>query len=75
MVKIIGAYRVAVKVHGSTKYVKEDVVVMENLFYERKMARAFDLKGSIRNRYQHMEEAVMLDENLLECKHLLLILL
>jgi len=45
-----------------------DVVVMENLFYQRDVERIYDLKGSVRNRYvdPEREGAVLLDENLLE---------
>ena len=48
---------------------------MENLFYGRKMAQVFDLKGSLRNRNVKTEqgkescEVVLLDENLLKLVH------
>nr|XP_053639883.1 1-phosphatidylinositol 3-phosphate 5-kinase-like [Cherax quadricarinatus] len=47
-----------------------DVLVMENLFYQRNIAHKFDLKGSIRNRLvntlgKEESELVLLDENLL----------
>jgi 1-phosphatidylinositol-3-phosphate 5-kinase len=60
---------------------KLDVLVMENLFYERyrsivilrdrKISRIFDLKGSIRNRHVRAtgkENEVLMDENLVECR-------
>lgn len=48
---------------------KLDVLVMENLFYERKITRIFDLKGSIRNRHVQSTgklNEVLMDENLVE---------
>jgi 1-phosphatidylinositol-3-phosphate 5-kinase len=42
---------------------------MENLFYQRKISRRFDLKGSDRNRWVHTDDptnVVLLDENLLQ---------
>lgn len=46
-----------------------DVMVMENLFYKRKVSRVYDLKGSTRSRYNADttgENKVLLDTNLLE---------
>jgi hypothetical protein len=47
-----------------------DIVVMENLFYERpNISRIFDLKGSVRNRHVQStgkQNEVLLDNNLLE---------
>ncbi|OWK12933.1 PIKFYVE [Cervus elaphus hippelaphus] len=51
---------------------KLDLLVMENLFYGRKMAQVFDLKGSLRNRNVKTDtgkescDVVLLDENLLK---------
>lgn len=66
LAKILGIYRVSYYSAAKGKTMKQDVVVMENLFYNRTVSRAFDLKGSIRNRYQTSKDAVLLDENLLE---------
>lgn len=64
--KILGVFRLSYYEKG--KSVKKDIIVMDNLFYNRVISRTFDLKGSIRNRYQKTEGAVLMDENLLECK-------
>jgi 1-phosphatidylinositol-3-phosphate 5-kinase len=39
---------------------------MPNLFFNRKIGRVFDLKGSMRNRYEHKANSVGLDQNFLE---------
>ncbi|CAJ0854781.1 8398_t:CDS:10 [Entrophospora sp. SA101] len=67
--KIFGFYRVGYKNEHTGKSMKIDLIVMENLFYERKVSKIFDLKGSIRNRHVQCtgkENEVLLDENLLE---------
>jgi 1-phosphatidylinositol-3-phosphate 5-kinase len=46
-----------------------DLLIMENLLYGRKVARVYDLKGSLRSRYNadsNKKDAVLLDENMLE---------
>jgi hypothetical protein len=69
LVKIVGVFRVGTKQGGSQA--KEDVVVMENLFYGRQIAKVFDLKGSTRNRLvKHAPgdgpSVVLQDQNLLD---------
>lgn len=53
---------------------------MENLFYKCDIWNKFDLKGSVRNRLvdptnQNGEEIVLLDENLIQSKNVLLSIL
>lgn len=46
-----------------------DLMVMENLFYNRRISRIYDLKGSARSRYNPNTsgtDKVLLDMNLLE---------
>lgn len=48
-----------------------DVLVMENLFYDRKLSQVFDLKGSTRNRKVEVSSEsrpgeVLMDENLVQ---------
>ena len=52
LAKILGAYRICLMKNTtiSSKAVKMDVIVMENLFYSKKLTQVFDLKGSERNR-------------------------
>ncbi|KAG9305891.1 hypothetical protein G9A89_016543 [Geosiphon pyriformis] len=72
LAKIFGFYRIGYKTEQSGKSMKIDVIVMENLFYERKISKIFDLKGSMRNRHVRStgkENEVLLDENLLELLH------
>ncbi|KAF7808767.1 putative 1-phosphatidylinositol-3-phosphate 5-kinase FAB1C [Senna tora] len=69
LAKILGIYQVTVKYPKGGKETKIDVIVMENLFYKRKIARVYDLKGSERSRYNPDTTGtnkVMLDMNLLE---------
>lgn len=70
LVKIFGFYQIQVKnsFPGGKSYTM-DVLIMENLFYNRKMSRIFDLKGSMRNRHAEQtgkENEVLLDENMVE---------
>jgi 1-phosphatidylinositol-3-phosphate 5-kinase len=77
LTKILGAYRICLMKNTtiSSKAVKMDVIVLENLFYSKKFSQVFDLKGSERNRMvneKHIEkDIVLLDENFLRCKILL----
>lgn len=51
------------------KEVKMDLMVMENLFYGRNVSRVYDLKGSLRARYNPDSSGtnkVLMDLNLLE---------
>ncbi|KAJ2470437.1 Mitochondrial distribution and morphology protein 12 [Coemansia sp. RSA 2322] len=50
MVKIFGLCRVSYRNAATGKTVKMNVIIMENLFYERNCKPIFDLKGSERNR-------------------------
>lgn len=46
-----------------------DLMVMENIFFKRSISQIYDLKGSLRSRYNFDtsgENKVLLDENLLE---------
>ena len=69
LTKIFGFYKIGFKNAVTGRSVKMDVLVMENLFMDRKISRIFDLKGSVRNRHVkstgHQAE-VLLDENLME---------
>jgi len=70
LAKILGFYQIGSKNPMTGKTMKMDVLVMENLFYNRQTTRIFDLKGSMRNRHvQSTGKAneVLLDENLVEC--------
>lgn len=49
--KILGVYTIRYHNKESGKKVVENVVVMENIFYQRNITRTFDLKGSSRARY------------------------
>ncbi|XP_051871551.1 1-phosphatidylinositol 3-phosphate 5-kinase isoform X2 [Pristis pectinata] len=72
LAKILGVYRIGYKNSQNNAEKKLDLLVMENLFYGRKMAQVFDLKGSLRNRNVKTEtgketcDVVLLDENLLK---------
>lgn len=51
------------------KETKMDLMIMENLFFKRKISKVYDLKGSARSRYVSDTNGlnkVLLDMNLLE---------
>lgn len=67
--KMLGFFQVVIKNPLTNTEIKLDLLVMENLFYDRSPTRIFDLKGSMRNRKiqstgEHNE--VLLDENMVE---------
>ncbi|XP_024395699.1 1-phosphatidylinositol-3-phosphate 5-kinase FAB1B isoform X2 [Physcomitrium patens] len=67
LAKIVGLYRVSVRQPKGNKEL--DLLVMENLLYARNVSRLYDLKGSVRSRYNSDltgNNKVLLDENLLE---------
>jgi len=84
LAKILGVYEVSIKTSPATSgkgsrggegqpTVKViDVLVMENIFYGHSISRIYDLKGSLRGRYNaaaadpSKSGEVMLDKNLLE---------
>ncbi|KAG6438754.1 hypothetical protein O3G_MSEX000196 [Manduca sexta] len=63
LARIVGVYSVGGAGNG--------VLVMENIWYGRPRATRFDLKGSSRHRLaaDTQPRAVLMDENLLNCKH------
>ncbi|KFK41525.1 hypothetical protein AALP_AA2G140900 [Arabis alpina] len=68
LAKILGIYQVSIKHSKGGKETKMDLMVMENLFYNRRISRIYDLKGSARSRYNANTsiDKVLLDMNLLE---------
>ncbi|XP_013386893.1 1-phosphatidylinositol 3-phosphate 5-kinase-like [Lingula anatina] len=73
LAKIVGAYRIGFRNNQTNMATKQDLLVMENLFYpqSKKITQVYDLKGSERNRLvktanQKSEDLVLLDENLLK---------
>ncbi|KAJ4866139.1 putative 1-phosphatidylinositol-3-phosphate 5-kinase FAB1C [Raphanus sativus] len=69
LAKILGIYQVSIKHSKGGKETKMDLMVMENLFYNRRISRIYDLKGSARSLYNPNTsgtDKVMLDMNLLE---------
>eukprot|EP01125_Pyxidicula_operculata_P012857 TRINITY_DN4241_c0_g1_i2.p1 TRINITY_DN4241_c0_g1~~TRINITY_DN4241_c0_g1_i2.p1 ORF type:complete len:2025 (-),score=383.42 TRINITY_DN4241_c0_g1_i2:34-6108(-) len=60
LAKIFGLYAISYK-KGSPQF----FIVMENLFYKRKITQVYDLKGSMRNRISQEKNQVLLDEDLL----------
>ncbi|XP_060214639.1 putative 1-phosphatidylinositol-3-phosphate 5-kinase FAB1C isoform X1 [Lycium barbarum] len=72
LAKILGIFQVSVKHLKGGRETKMDLIVMENLFFERKISRVYDLKGSLRSRYNADTTGankVLLDMNLLETLH------
>lgn len=69
LAKILGLYQVTTKHVKGGKETKMDLMVMENLFFKRRISRIYDLKGSARSRYNPDTTGankVLLDMNLLE---------
>ncbi|ODV90641.1 hypothetical protein CANCADRAFT_108698 [Tortispora caseinolytica NRRL Y-17796] len=67
--KILGFYQIQIRNSVTGKVSKLDVLVLENLWYDRPADRYFDLKGSMRNRHvQQTGKAneVLMDENMVE---------
>jgi hypothetical protein len=56
--KIVGVYQIGIQDKVLGKRSMEQVAVMQNIFYNRKITRIFDLKGSLRGRFAaHMRTA------------------
>ncbi|KAJ4165113.1 hypothetical protein LMH87_006760 [Akanthomyces muscarius] len=67
--KMLGFFQVIIKNPITGTDVKLDLILMENLFYDRSPTRIFDLKGSMRNRKIQStgeQNEVLLDENMVE---------
>ncbi|KAF3918372.1 hypothetical protein ABW21_db0209423 [Orbilia brochopaga] len=67
--KMLGFFTISIKNPNTGTELRWDLLVMENLFYDRKMSRTFDLKGSMRNRYVQEtgeQNEVLLDENMVD---------
>jgi 1-phosphatidylinositol-3-phosphate 5-kinase len=67
--KMLGFFQVSIKNPQTGTDVKLDLLVTENLFYDRVPSRIFDLKGSMRNRKIQStgeQNEVLLDENMVE---------
>ncbi|ERT01975.1 hypothetical protein HMPREF1624_00270 [Sporothrix schenckii ATCC 58251] len=67
--KMLGFFQVIVKNAATGTEIKLDLLIMENLFYDRQETRKFDLKGSMRNRKIQStgeQNEVLLDENMVE---------
>ncbi|KAJ7269256.1 hypothetical protein B0H12DRAFT_1094894 [Mycena haematopus] len=80
LAKIFGCYKLTFKKtskdrppSGKSKSTQMNLLVMENLFYDRRFSKLYDLKGSTRNRHVQStgrENEVLLDENLVQTAHL-----
>lgn len=67
--KMLGFFQVIIKNPTTGTDTKLDLLVTENLFYDRSPSRIFDLKGSMRNRKIQStgeQNEVLLDENMVE---------
>ncbi|KAL9246272.1 hypothetical protein vseg_019828 [Gypsophila vaccaria] len=69
LAKVLGIFQVTIKNLKGGRDTRMDLMVMENLFFNRRISRVYDLKGSLRSRYnpdQTGASKVLLDMNLLE---------
>ncbi|GJN70179.1 1-phosphatidylinositol-3-phosphate 5-kinase [Purpureocillium lilacinum] len=67
--KMLGFFQVIIKNPVTGTDTKLDLLITENLFYDRSPTRIFDLKGSMRNRKIQStgeQNEVLLDENMVE---------
>ncbi|EFQ25430.1 phosphatidylinositol-4-phosphate 5-Kinase [Colletotrichum graminicola M1.001] len=67
--KMLGFFQLIIKNPVTGVEIKLDLLLMENLFYDRSPTRLFDLKGSMRNRKIQStgeQNEVLLDENMVE---------
>jgi hypothetical protein len=55
--KILGVYTVRYDNKETGKRMSENIVVMENIFYQRNITKTFDLKGSSRARYVELQDS------------------
>nr|CAB3457016.1 unnamed protein product [Digitaria exilis] len=65
-------YEVGIKSLKGGREVKMDLMVMENIFFQRTISKVYDLKGSVRSRYNSDTSGhnkVLLDSNLIEALH------
>ncbi|KAJ7597343.1 hypothetical protein C8J56DRAFT_316262 [Mycena floridula] len=79
LAKVFGCFKLTFRKTGNDKTSERhrstqmNLLVMENLFYDRRFSKIYDLKGSTRNRHVQStgrENEVLLDENLVETAHL-----
>ncbi|WWD18488.1 hypothetical protein CI109_102940 [Kwoniella shandongensis] len=69
LAKIYGFFKIGYRNAITGRYMRMNVLIMENLFYERRFSKIYDLKGSTRNRLIQPTgriNEVLLDENLME---------
>ncbi|ESO10729.1 hypothetical protein HELRODRAFT_109077 [Helobdella robusta] len=70
LARVVGVYKVGLQNAKTGTSLKQDLLVMENLFYAHNIKQIYDLKGSVRNRLINQsdncpEDVVLLDENLI----------
>ncbi|KZO89685.1 hypothetical protein CALVIDRAFT_603485 [Calocera viscosa TUFC12733] len=73
LAKVLGFYKIGYKNPNTGRAMRLNLLVMENVFYERRFSKIYDLKGSMRNRMIHSTgkvNEVLLDENLMQSAHL-----
>ncbi|KAK7391172.1 hypothetical protein VNO78_19584 [Psophocarpus tetragonolobus] len=66
LAKVLGIYQVTKRHVKSGKEIKHDLMVMENLTYNRNIARQYDLKGALYARFNSAADGagdVLLDQN------------
>ncbi|OLY83113.1 1-phosphatidylinositol 3-phosphate 5-kinase fab1 [Smittium mucronatum] len=71
LTRIFGLCKVSLSNNITKNTKRYNFIVMENLFYKKKISRIYDLKGSERNRmaYEKDDNEVLLDENLINYIH------
>ncbi|KIY69350.1 hypothetical protein CYLTODRAFT_420748 [Cylindrobasidium torrendii FP15055 ss-10] len=77
LAKVFGVYKITFRkttpeAGHKAKSTQMNLIVMENLFYDRRFSKIYDLKGSTRNRHVQStgrENEVLLDENLVETQY------
>lgn len=61
--KIVGVYQIGIHNRVTGKRSMEQVAVMQNIFYNKKISKTFDLKGSLRGRFAAQIQRAKDDHN------------
>lgn len=64
--KIVGVYQIGYHNRVTGKRTMEQVAVMQNIFYGKKITKTFDLKGSLKGRFARLLQSVSAKDSALE---------
>jgi 1-phosphatidylinositol-3-phosphate 5-kinase len=64
--KIVGVYQIGYHNRVTGKRTMEQVAVMQNIFYGKKIIKTFDLKGSLKGRFARLLQSVSARDSTME---------